>query len=210
MRAKDVPMHVDQAGAGGVEKQIDGLRLSHAAIAGEGQGVGAVDTDLVAAADQRFEFGDDARAPGPSLLNLGHLVFEKLFVNGCHRQLPTVTTYQLRWVVAATRRQGAILRGRGRRVVAEHRAVGGVLVKWTWASMPPGTAIRSATTRPPETPLSPFHHVCGGRDGGVADHEIVLGHVAPPGGTAEASGMPLFVLPRLRGRGRAAQEIFPI
>jgi hypothetical protein len=94
-------MHVDQPGASGVEEQIDRLRLSHTAIAGEGQGVGAVDADLVAAADQRFELGDHARAPGTGLLDLGHLVFEKPFVDGCHRKLLTATIYQFRWVVAS-------------------------------------------------------------------------------------------------------------
>ena len=63
--------------------------------------------------------------------------------------------------------------------------------KWTWASMPPGTAIRplasislrplssrspSATTRPPVMPMSPFTTSDGGGDGGVADDEIVVGH----------------------------------
>ena len=68
--------------------------------------------------------------------------------------------------------------------------------KWTWASMPPGTAIRpvaSISFLPFVQPLAQrhdpagrdadiaFHHVCGGRDGGVADDEIILGHVVLPG-----------------------------
>jgi hypothetical protein len=88
MGTEDIPMHVDEPCAGGVEKQVDGLRFSHTAIAGECQWVGAMDNNFVATADQRFELGDDARAPATGLLDLGHLAFEKSFVNGCHWPLP--------------------------------------------------------------------------------------------------------------------------
>jgi len=81
-------MHVDQPGTSGVEEQIDRLRFSHTAVAGERQRIGAVQADLVTGADQRFELGDDARAPGARLFDLCHPVFEKLFVNGCHRSAP--------------------------------------------------------------------------------------------------------------------------
>lgn len=81
-------MHVDQPGASGMEKQIDRLRLSHTAITGERQRIGAVQADLVTTANQRFELGDYARAPSAGLLDLRHLAFEKTLVNGCHRSAP--------------------------------------------------------------------------------------------------------------------------
>jgi len=45
-------------------EQIDRLQISHTAIADKGQGVSAV-----------------ARGPSAGLLDLGHLVFKKPFVN---------------------------------------------------------------------------------------------------------------------------------
>src|SRR5262245_50466766 len=85
-------MHVDQTGTSSVQKQIDGLRLSHATITSECQGVGTVYADFVAAAHQGLELGDDARAPGPRLLHLCHLGFEKPLVNRCHSPAPDVVT----------------------------------------------------------------------------------------------------------------------
>ena len=79
-------MHVDKPRARGMKEQVDGFCLGHTAVAGEGQWVGAMDADLVAASDQRFELGDDSRAPATSLLDLGHPFFEKPFVDGCHRR----------------------------------------------------------------------------------------------------------------------------
>ena len=52
-------MHVDQARASSVQEKIDGFRFGDASIAGKRQGVGAVDADLVAGANQRFELRDD-------------------------------------------------------------------------------------------------------------------------------------------------------
>lgn len=74
-------MHVDQSRASGIKEKINGLRLGHSAITGEGQGVGSVDTCIVATTDQRFKLGNDTWAPDTGLLDLDHLVFEKPFVN---------------------------------------------------------------------------------------------------------------------------------
>src|SRR5215218_9315806 len=88
MGAEDVPMHVEQPGPRRVEEQVDGFGLANATISCEGQGVGPIETDLIAAADQGFEPGDDARAPGTGLLDLCHPAFKKPLVDEVHRQLP--------------------------------------------------------------------------------------------------------------------------
>jgi hypothetical protein len=84
LRTDDVPTHFKQPASRCVEKQVDAFRLCDGAVAREGQRIDAVEGEVVAAADQRFEFGDDTRAPGPRLLDLGHLAFEEPFLNVGH------------------------------------------------------------------------------------------------------------------------------
>jgi hypothetical protein len=70
-----------------MEEQIDGLGLGNATIAGKRQRVGAIEADLVAAADQRLEPGDNTGAPASSLLDLGHPAFKKPLVGDAHISL---------------------------------------------------------------------------------------------------------------------------
>ena len=81
-------------------------------------------------------------------------------------------------------------------IVAEHRAVGGVLVEMDMGvdaarhgDQAGGVDLLLALVQPLAQGHDPagrdadiaLHHVCGGRNGGVADHEIILGHVVLPG-----------------------------
>ena len=84
LRAKHVPMHVEQPASRRVQEQIDAFGLCDGAVASEGQGIDAIEGQVVAVADQRLELRDDARAPGPSLLDLGHLAFEKPLLDVGH------------------------------------------------------------------------------------------------------------------------------
>ena len=84
-------------------------------------------------------------------------------------------------------------------VVAEHRAVGGVLVEMDMGidaarngdqagriDLPPALVQPLAQRHHPPAGDADIalHHVCGRGDGGVADHEIVFGHGSSPGPAA--------------------------
>jgi hypothetical protein len=62
-----------------MEKQINAFRLCDGAVASECKRIDAVEGQVVAAADQCFEFGDNPGTPGPSLLDLGDLAFKEPF-----------------------------------------------------------------------------------------------------------------------------------
>jgi hypothetical protein len=67
-----------------MKKQVDALGVADGAVACKSKRIDTIKGKIVAAADQGFELGDDAGAPSPGLLDLGHLAFEESFLDVMH------------------------------------------------------------------------------------------------------------------------------
>ena len=80
----NVPTHIEQPIPGGMEKQVYAFPLRNAAISCERQWIDAMEREIITAPNQRFEFGNDARAPRSGLLDVGHPAFEEPFLNDRH------------------------------------------------------------------------------------------------------------------------------
>src|SRR5689334_17757447 len=95
MGTKNIPAHLEQTGARGVEKEVDRFGFAHGPLAREGEWVYSVQRCFVAAAQQTLELGYDSRAPCTRTFHLGHAVFEERFVELRHCSNPcgrTVTS----------------------------------------------------------------------------------------------------------------------
>src|SRR5262249_5696866 len=92
LRTEHVPMHLEQAATRGVQEQVDRFGLGDGVVAPEGQRIYAIEREIIAAADQCLQLGDDPRTPGSSLLDLGHLAFEERVLDGAHR-MPIIAPY---------------------------------------------------------------------------------------------------------------------
>jgi hypothetical protein len=88
MRAKNVPAHLEQAGTGGVEKEVDRFGFDHPALAPEGERVHSVQPRFVATAQQTLELGYDARASRTRTFHFCHAAFEERFVELRHGSNP--------------------------------------------------------------------------------------------------------------------------
>ena len=86
----DIPTHVEQSASRCVEEKIDAFRLRNGAVSREGERIDPVEGEVIGAADQRLEFGDNARAPRLGLLYLGHLCFEEPLLNNTHDEVHSV------------------------------------------------------------------------------------------------------------------------
>ena len=60
-RAEQIPVHRKQAERGGVQEEIDHLRLGDILFLGEGEGIDAVERPVVGGADMAFKLRDQPR-----------------------------------------------------------------------------------------------------------------------------------------------------
>src|SRR5579884_3359792 len=67
-----------------MKKEVQGLALGNCAVARKRKRIDAVERLIVTTPDQRLEFRDDPRAPGPRLLHFRHLAFEKTIIDAGH------------------------------------------------------------------------------------------------------------------------------
>src|SRR6516162_360829 len=87
--AEQLPVHFEETEGGGVQEEIDDLGLPEVLLAGEGKWIDAEQRFLVRRPDMALELGDQTRAPGPGLLELGEALIQQLFMDsGAHGRSP--------------------------------------------------------------------------------------------------------------------------
>ena len=83
-RAKQDPVHLEEAERSGVQEKIDRLRLREALVGGEFQGIHAQKLGVARRTDVALELGHEPRTPRPRRFQRRQALFEKLLVNRCH------------------------------------------------------------------------------------------------------------------------------
>ena len=73
--AEQQPVHDEQAGFGGVEKEVHRFGFGNVLVGSEGKRIDAEERLILGGADVRFKLRNDARAPGASFLKLGQTLF---------------------------------------------------------------------------------------------------------------------------------------